>query len=119
MNYLQFLLFFIYVLSTLIAGIAIFEFIGRKKASSNSWVYLGEVLLLGSILIYGELMLLSLLGLYKAPFLWAIVLCHYLFLFAHPVRHQCVHFFTNINFRDIPTWLFAFILMFFFLTERQ
>lgn len=73
MNYIQFLMFGVYVASTLSAGSFICWYVGYAPSRMNRWVYLGEALLLGSIWIYGQMMVLSLAGLYRAEFLWAAV----------------------------------------------
>ena len=73
MNYIQFFLFGIYVLSALSAGSYICWRIGYPVDRMNRWVYLGEALLLGSIWIYGQMMILSLVGLYRGEFLWAAI----------------------------------------------
>lgn len=81
MNYIQFLLFVIYVSSALCAGSYICWRIGYPADRMNRWVYLGEALLLGSIWIYGQMMILSLVGLYRGEFLWAGVFLNFLVLF--------------------------------------
>ena len=85
MNYIQFFLFGIYVLSALSAGSYICWRIGYPVDRMNRWVYLGEALLLGSIWIYGQMMILSLVGLYRGEFLWAAVILNFsvLFISAH------------------------------------
>ena len=85
MNYIQFLLFGIYVFSALSAGSYICWRIGYPVDRMNRWVYLGEALLLGSIWIYGQMMILSLVGLYRGEFLWAAVILNFsiLFISAH------------------------------------
>ena len=86
MNYIQFLLFVIYVSSALCAGSYICWRIGYPADRMNRWVYLGEALLLGSIWIYGQMMILSLVGLYLAKFLWAAVFLNFLVLFVSAHR---------------------------------
>ena len=81
MNHIQFLLFGIYMASALSAGSYICWRIGYPVDRMNRWVYLGEALLLGSIWIYGQMMILSLVGLYRAEFLWAAVFANFLVLF--------------------------------------
>ena len=85
MNHIQFLLFGIYVFSALSAGSYICWRIGYPVDRMNRWVYLGEALLLGSIWIYGQMMILSLVGLYRGEFLWAAVILNFsvLFISAH------------------------------------
>lgn len=86
MNYIEFLLFVIYVSSALCAGSYICWRIGYPADRKNRWVYLGEALLLGSIWIYGQMMMLSLVGLYRAEFLWAAVFLNFLVLFVSAHR---------------------------------
>lgn len=86
MNYIEFLLFVIYVSSALFAGSYICWRIGYPADRKNRWVYLGEALLLGSIWIYGQMMMLSLVGLYRAEFLWAAVFLNFLVLFVSAHR---------------------------------
>lgn len=81
MNQAQFGLFIVYVFSVLSAGLGVYGFLARDKEQIiNRFVYLGEALLLGSIFAVGELLILSLLGLYRAPLLWAAVLVNFAFL---------------------------------------
>ncbi len=88
MNYLHFLTFLIFIFSVLISGTFIHEFLsrGRQEAFLNRSLYLGEALLLGSIFLIGQMMVLSLIGLYKAPFLWGTVLLDMFFIFQKDVR---------------------------------
>ena len=87
MNQAEFGLFIVYVLATLSAGIGIYTFLNKdKQAFINGAVYIGEAFLIGSTLIVGELMILSLIGLYKAPFLWAAVLSNFIFLLNKDTR---------------------------------
>ncbi len=81
MNKIQIALFLLYVLSMWVAGSTLWQLIRPEhKALNRAW-YLGEGLLLGGIVIVTEMLLLSLAGLYKAPFLWGIVICNFGCLF--------------------------------------
>lgn len=81
MNYAQFAAFIAFVLSVFFSGAAIRGLIDKEERSFiNGCVLLGEVFLLGATLLVGELLALSLLGLYKAPFIWSAALLNYLFI---------------------------------------
>lgn len=88
MNYIQIGYFAVYFISTLLCGSRIYRILeGRNNAFINRTVLFGEVLLLGSIFIVGELLILSLLGLFKAQFLWSVVALNFLLLFDRNVRN--------------------------------
>jgi hypothetical protein len=116
MNHAQFASAGIYALSTGIAGAAVYSFLDKDRASFlNSAVYLGEALLLGSTVLVGELLLLSLMGLYRAPFLWSAVGAHFLFLLHPPVRRHLRELLPGKKPLDLPSLVFvALILIFFF-----
>jgi len=88
MNYLHMLAFAIYVLCTLISGVGIISiFRTRDKLMEQRSLFLGEVFLLGNILIVGELVTLSLLHLYYGPILWVATLANLLFLCRQETRN--------------------------------
>lgn len=111
MNYLQFGMFILFILSVISCGLAAYNLINKEgKSFINGSVFLGEILLLGSTLLVGELLLLSLVGLYKAPYLWGAVLLNYCFFFSAGVRRSCVSVFRKgLNF-DLPSLLLILLL---------
>lgn len=114
MNYMQFGMFIIFIFSVLSCGLAIYSYINREgKLFINGAVFLGEVLLLGSSLLVGELLLLSLIGLYKAPYLWGAVLLNFCFLFNSRIRRSCALIFNKGFKFDLPLILLILITTFF------
>lgn len=109
MNFIQIGYFAVYFISTLLCGSGIYRILGgRNNAFINKSVLLGEVLLLGSIFIVGELLFLSLIGLFKAQFLWSVIALNLLFLFDRNVRNL---FFAEKNLTfDIPLFFFIALL---------
>lgn len=96
MNLLQLGLFSIFVVSVLVSGIGFYSFISRNhKFQHNNYLYLGEALLLGSILVVSQLLTLSLLGLYKKYFLWGIVLVNLLLLLNRNTRNSFLKLVTK------------------------
>lgn len=114
MNYVQLALFVVSSCSILVAGIAIYSFIGWSDAVIlNRIICLGELLLLGSVVLVGEMLLLSLLGLYKALYLWGAVLFNFLALSSKMTRCK----FSRILLRkiepNIPLFIFCTLLFIF------
>ncbi|MCX5681467.1 MAG: hypothetical protein NT079_04215, partial [Candidatus Omnitrophica bacterium] len=79
----------------------------------NRFIYLGECFLLGAILVIGELLFLSLVRLYHGPFLWAVVMAQFIFLFVPSVRAQCARIFSHSIFWDFPFVVFLLLLAIF------
>lgn len=114
MNYLQFVMFLVFFFSVVCCGLAIYNFINKEnKSFINGSVFLGEILLLGSALLVGELLLLSLVGLYKAPYLWGAVLLNYSFLFSVGIRRYCSLFFKKGLKFDLPLFLLILLMAIF------
>ncbi len=114
MNYEQFGLFLVYLGALFTAGVAFYYFLNpRHEHFLNRSVYLGECLLLGGILVVGELLLLSFTRFYNAPFLWATVIANYAFLFSGHVRSQCFSLFAKKTHWDVPLVLFYLLTGFF------
>ena len=114
MNYAQFGLFIIYGFSILISGVFIYNFIDRNNPSfMNRSIYLGEVLLIGAVLLTGQLLILSLVGLYKAAFLWAMVLINYLFLLNKDTRNRIHDLFTKKISFSLPCLIFIILIFIF------
>jgi len=87
MNQAQMGLFIVYGLSVFFSGIGIYAILDKDATMViNRGIYIGESFLLGSIFFVGELLVLSLLGLYKPFYLWAAVILNYLFLFDKKTR---------------------------------
>ena len=53
MNWLQIGAFFVYILALLSAGIGCFQWLNPRQNCINRFLYLGETLLLGSIIVIG------------------------------------------------------------------
>ena len=107
MNHLQFILFFVFLFSTLVAGTRVYIFLNPSNSHDlNRFVFLGEVLLLGAIIVVGELMVLSIAGLYSAIYLWSVVLLNGCFLISQAVRRQLrKQLLSNLRWR-IPSVIF-------------
>ncbi|MBI4308799.1 MAG: hypothetical protein HY591_00555 [Candidatus Omnitrophica bacterium] len=110
MNRLQFGLFFIYVLSMLSAGMAWRRWLSRDGLGPNRVLFAGESLLLGSIIIVGQMLVLSLLHLYKAPWLWLAMLSNFLFLLWPPAAAGWKSLFGVKVRWDVPLISFAALL---------
>ena len=113
MNFAQFGMFFVYAVSAFVSGVWILDLIRPRASEANRSLYLGEALLLGAVLVYGELMCLSLAGLYKAPFLWGAVLANFLFLCSSVVRARVLGFFIRPIAWDVPLFIFVGLSLFF------
>ena len=115
MNYLQFLMFGVYVASALCAGSFICWYVGYAPGRMNRWIYLGEALLLGSIWIYGQMMVLSLVGLYRAEFLWAAVVLNIALLIVPAHRNHfaaCLRGRINVTLFTVVFLILAAIFVF-------
>lgn len=111
MNYLQFAMFGIFVFSAASAGTGIYTFLDKdNKSFINKYIYAGESLLLGSILLVGELLILSLMGLYQAGYLWSVTLLNSLFLVNRTVRYNIFNCLISRNKIGLPHIIFYFIL---------
>src|SRR3989338_9109460 len=74
MNYVIFLSFFYYLILAFIAGIAVFGFFNAKdKLMEQRSLFLGEILLVGNVLLAGELMFFSLTPFYRGFNLWILI----------------------------------------------
>ena len=113
MNWIQLGMFVGYVLCVWAAGTAIHSFFNPKGVSPNRILYLGETLLLGSILIVGEMLTMSLVKLYKAPFLWGAVAANLGFFVIPKVRRAAAGFFTPGVRWSAPFIAFIFLVAFF------
>lgn len=114
MNWAQFGMFAVFVFCVWTAGIAIYGFLDPKGSSYNRALYLGETLLLGSILVVGEMFALSLVKLYSKPFLWGIVGSNLLFFLLPHTRRHCAEFFTKKTKWDFSLAGFILLAVFFF-----
>lgn len=114
MNHIQFLVFIVYCCAVLIAGITVYMFLDKAKGPIlNRSVYIGESFLLGSILVIGELLVLSLSGLYKAPYLWGCIGLNFLFLLSSEVRRNIVEELFGKRLFSIPALILSALLGFF------
>jgi len=118
MNFAQYGSFVIFIFAVLLAGSATRIFM-LSGTSQNPKIHisaqLGETLLLGGIMIIGELLLLSLAWLYRAHFLWVTVLMNYLFLFHRDTRVAVFGLFKPKIAVTVPGILFCLLLFFFIL----
>ena len=118
MNQFQFGLFIVFVFSVFISGNSILCFLdkdGKSLFKTNRSLYIGEVLLIGSIFLIGQFLILSLIGLYRGGYLWGIVLLNYLFLLNKDVREGIYYIFRKKVSGIVPSFLFmllVFILFF-------
>jgi len=114
MNKAQLALFALYTLSALISGAGLYRFLDREgKTFMNRCVYLGETLLMGGALIVTELLLLSLLGLYKAHYLWLAVMLNYLFILDKKTREGLLSLFARKTGFNLPFLGFVLLLLVF------
>ncbi len=106
-NYFQMALCAIVILSILVLGIKVYQWLDpRQRSLLNRYLYLGEVLLLGATALIGAFLFLSLVGLYRSPFLLAVTGLNFLWLFDPAVRHDLrTYIFKPIRW-DIGTALF-------------
>lgn len=112
MNQLQFGLFTMFVFSVFITGNSIFCFLDKEEKSllkTNRSLYFGEVLLIGSIFLIGQFLILSLIGLYRAGYLWGVVSLNYLFLFNKDVRSRIGYICSKKISGIIPSLLFILL----------
>lgn len=112
MNYLQLLLFGLYSLSVLLCGLFIYQILDNNYSQRlNKTTLLGEVLLLGSIFVIGQLLFLSVLHLYKAPYLWGCIVINYAAIFNRNVRKGLQLIFSERIRIDLPVVIFFLILL--------
>src|SRR3989338_5795911 len=89
MNYWQLLAFGVYFISVLVLGVSIQLFVNRSQNGYiNRSIFLAESFLLGATALIGAMLLLSLMGLYKGPLLWGLVLVNYGWLLSPSVRRN-------------------------------
>jgi len=111
MNHYQLLAFLIYCGSIVVTGISIYTYINKDQESFlNRSVFLGEVFLLGSILVIGELLTLSMVGLYKTPYMWGCVALNYLFLMRPETRKSIANDIFGKGIFSIPMLIFSALL---------
>ncbi len=110
MNYAQFTLFLFYLLSLFLSGVGIYSILNKSEVRFNKIVCIGESLLLGSILIVGQLFILSLLHLYKNPYLWGAVFFNYSFILSGNVR-KLIFELLSVKFRfNSPVIIFIVLI---------
>ncbi len=116
MNYLQLLLFFVYVISVYIWGQWVFLLIGSDKLRNASRaLYIGETLLIGSVVAVGLQLLLSLLGLYNKFWIWGLVFGSYSLLINKNVRENVFYGLRGRGILTIPNSIFLVFVGIFFL----
>lgn len=114
MNKLQIGLFMVYSISLFISGIGLYGILNKgAKGIMSRAIYLGESLLLGGLFLVGELLILSFLGLYKAPYLWAVVILNYAYLFKRSTREGLMSFAKEKITIDLPLMGFILLLLVF------
>lgn len=116
MNYIQLLLFLVYVFSIYLWGEYIFSLIGQDslRRSSRALAF-GETLLIGSVVSVGILVFLSLVGCYSKFWIWGSVLAAYPLLFNQGVRRSVGQSLLGWNFLSIPNLIFLGFVGIFFL----
>lgn len=111
MNYIQFILFLIFVFSSLAAGSLVYVFLktGQDKIFLNRSLLMGELFLLGSSFLIGLMTLCAMFHLYNAWILWGLTGASYLFLLNRRARELFVKVFTAKP--NIDLWKAGFILL--------
>ncbi|MDD5069926.1 MAG: hypothetical protein PHV17_04275 [Candidatus Omnitrophica bacterium] len=111
MNQLQLILFVFYFFSLFLGGMSIYSFINRSHIRLNRALCIGESLLLGSILVIGELFSLSFFGLYKNPYLWGMVCLNYVVIFNKNSRKLIKDIFISRQGFDVPSVGFIILIL--------
>ncbi|MEI6437734.1 MAG: hypothetical protein WCO69_03165 [Candidatus Omnitrophota bacterium] len=112
MNFLQFGLFGVYSLSVLCAGAGLHAWLnGEPSGRLNRCVAFGESLLLGNIFLVGVLLALSLVGAFRAVFLWSAVAGNFLFLISGRTRRDMAGLFGGGL--GVPALLFLLVVLVF------
>ncbi len=115
MNYIQFILFFIFAIGAFLAGLPVYSRLTKEDSlKSCRSIFLGEVLLIGSILIYAGLMIVSMLGLYTVHFIWGVVGLAYLAIFDKNSRDEILALFKKEAAFSLPVIVFIVMAAVFF-----
>lgn len=115
MNYFQLGLFALYFLSLLSSGVGVYSLLDKHYDTFlNRSIFFGESLLLGAIISVGELLLLSLFGLYRGEILWTFVFLNYAFLFNRQTRIGIGKLLPNRAFFTFPGLIFIILIAVFF-----
>jgi len=111
MNYLQILTFLFFFIIVFITGSGVFAlFDVRDKLSRQRFLFLGEILLLGYILIAGELITFSLTKFYFGVNIWVVTVLNMLFLLRKQTRDLIGEFFSRPIKWDPPLIVFLIFL---------
>ena len=110
MNYLQFFSFACYFAALFISGVGIYALLNGPKVHFNRITCVGESLLLGSISLVGQLLILSVFGLYRNPYLWGVVFLNYAFILNIGARRLILEFFKGRSKINISTIIFAILV---------
>lgn len=114
MNYAQIILFLVFVFSVLACGLFARCLCDREdRHFINRSLYFGEALLLGSIIAVGELLLLSLFGLYSRNFIWGAMFLNYAFLLDRRVRNKFEYLLPGRRIFNLPNIIFIILLLVF------
>jgi len=114
MNWIQMVLFVLYVTAMLMSGLAWHGLIVPKEKTINRFVHLGEALLLGAMIIVGEMLILSLIGnMYKAIYLWGAMALNILCIFLPHVRRGWCQIFARPVRWNTSLVIFILILLIF------
>ncbi len=113
MNWLQIGMFFIYIAVLLTTGIGCFQWLNPRQRCTNRILYLGEALLLGSILVIGEMLFLSLVHLYTGFCLWGALLLNFFILLLPSTRQGWAILFKRKIHWDFPLAGFIILVLFF------
>ena len=118
MNYFQYGLWLLYIASAAGVGTAVHRWLNQEGESRlHPFVFLGEVFLLGCTVIYAEMMVWSLVGLYKGPLLWLAVVGNLIAWGAGAVRREWAAEVLKKFRWDLPTVIF--IALFFWFIFRN
>jgi hypothetical protein len=110
MNYSQLFIFFLFFFSVLSLGTGFYNSFFKGKVSYlNKLIFLGEVLLIGGSLFVSELLLLSILGLYRPFFIFGVLVGNFVLLFRPDVRSGITGLFTLKLHFNVAS--FVFILL--------
>jgi len=112
-NYIQFLLFLVFVFSALGQGLWIYRWLNPKNEFYiNKSIFLAEVLLLGAAWMIGFMVIFSVIGLYRGDLLWTMVGLGYVSFLLPKVREDTKNIFI-ISQWTTPKILFLLLIVVF------
>lgn len=113
MNCLQIIAFLGYAASVIVSGMAVYGMLAPSSKNHSRALLLGEIFLLGSIVVVGEMLGCSILGLYKGCILWTLVLLNFGFIFSNGFKFTLSIFLKHKLRWDVPLLAFAGLVAFF------